>query len=391
MRPHGQLRGLGRILAGEVNISDLLQYLTDLDPQPWGGLVDAVDPAADREYPLKRLPGDRSSAGAADLVLHTDDGRPIAIEVKIGHSFSEDQRQRYEMSTDGPLFLAAMESDRTIVDRDDRWSFLRLADIFRAWLDSESTEAAASASAVVPILEAWDATVEGVFRPGGADRLDGIEHKFLARLVSRRITCLLQQRGWMAWAGVSSGRSGLALVQAYAALNGDRHRCVMAEIRWLEGLQRADFRLGVDFDMDETPQTRAEVWELAKQMTAVIRLDAYRDHLHATGDRRAALFPDGEVSGRQGVVDEAVWLPVIDRGFKSSYNPGGVAGGRKMSPPGFAGDRAQRFQAVGKIDLGSVDANDLVDLLEQGLRHLCAHLPAGYRCALTTDPRSATD
>jgi hypothetical protein len=39
MEVSSQLRGIQRVLAREVHVSDLLQHLTDLDPKPWESLV----------------------------------------------------------------------------------------------------------------------------------------------------------------------------------------------------------------------------------------------------------------------------------------------------------------------------------------------------------------
>lgn len=68
----GQLRGIQRVLAREVHVSDLLQHLRDLDPQPWKSLVGFIPETAGRERLLAKLTTDRKVKGTVDLVLGGD-------------------------------------------------------------------------------------------------------------------------------------------------------------------------------------------------------------------------------------------------------------------------------------------------------------------------------
>jgi hypothetical protein len=397
MANDSQLRGFARILTTEVHVSNLLQELTDLDERPWQGVIGVLPTSCSRERSLAKLRAKRRVKGAADLVLESASGDEVAaIEVKVAHTFSKDQRLRYEEATDGPLFLLGMDSDRTLVDHHERWRFHALADVFDAWTASSDPIARALARRATDVLRSWDRGVDAVFHPAeGAQKLASLHEKFLATLVSRRIEHDLEVLGRLAWAGHSKGGSGLAQVQAFAPLNDDENRCLTAEVRWEDGLKSAAFRFGVDFYLDETAAARAEAWALAKSMDAAIRIDPFNDHLVSARPDLAGLVTVGRRDHR-GAPDDDLWLPVVERGLMTPSNPNGVPSprGRRATRssmnPGFVGDRTQRFEASGRLDLSQVDATDVRDLIDEGLKHLCAHLPDGYSCSEETTPRPSS-
>ncbi|MFD2840878.1 hypothetical protein ACFSYH_09890 [Populibacterium corticicola] len=371
MLKRSQLRGFERILTTEVHVSDLIQELTDRDPTPWGELIGTVPVAADRERSFARLRRKKHVRGSIDLLLTTSEGETVAIEVKVAHYFSEDQRLRYEATTNGGLLLLGMAADSTLVNGYPRWSFHSLADVFHAWSGSRDEDAALLARIAEQSMRRWDSVVDSVFRPAtGAAKLNELQKKFLAILVSRRLKHDLNGQGWLSLAGTSSGTSGLALVQGFAALNGDEARCLIAEVRWVEGLQQINFRLGIDFSsLDETRETRSEAWALAKYMDTTIRLDAF--HLHL-----AQVRPDlGEFitfrgGGGRNTPNDEIWLPVVEHGLKNAT--------RRSVKPGFVGDGVLRFEASGQIQADRVDAVDIRDLIDEALRYLCSALPEGY-------------
>lgn len=369
MAVSGQLRGIQRILAREVHVSDLLQHLTDLDPKPWESLVGFVPETAGRERLLAKLSTDRKVKGTVDLVLRSKRQQEVAIEVKVGHQFSADQQERYERSTDGRLILAGLHADRTLVRSAERWEFLPLREVFEAWVDSQSEEAATLAGAATTVMHEWDAAIDAVFAPREVGRpLISISQKFLAVVITRRIAAELERRGLVAWAGVTSGSGGLAIVQAWAPLQDDLDRCLIAEVRWHEGMQAGEIRIGIDYSLPESREARAEVWEMAKAMEGSIRIDALHAYLGGKhpqlGDLLLRIGP-----GRKPANDGA-WGPVIDRGFKSTGNPDGVLGGRQQNNPGFVGDGTQRFEAVSKLDYSRATATDLIELIEASLGFL---------------------
>lgn len=374
MTSSSQLRGLQRILAREVHVSDLLQHLTDLDSTPWAELIGFVPQSASRERRLAKLGGDKRVKGTLDLLLQADGQEDVAIEVKLGHVFDSDQQERYELSTNGRLLLVGLAGDEPLVRSLEKWDFLRLADVFDAWGSSNSQEATVMARAAGDVIRGWDGSVDDVFTTdSGGKPLDSIEHKFLARVVTRRMADELGERGWLHRTGVSSGSSGTAIVQAFAPIRDDRDRCLIAEVRWLNSLRAGEFRIGVDYDLPESRESRAEVWALAKAMDESIRIDSLREQLAETSPELDRLLVTTG-AGRTRVNDE-VWMPVVECGFMSPDNPGGVKGDRKSIKPGFSGDRTMRFEAVGRLDFSRANGVDLIDLLDEGLKYLVSRLP----------------
>ena len=369
MAVSGQLRGIQRILAREVHVSDLLQHLTDLDPKPWESMVGFVPETVARERLLAKLSTDRKVKGTVDLVLGSKGQQEVAIEVKVGHRFSADQQNRYERPTDGRLILAGLHADRTLVCSAERWEFLTLGDVFEAWVDSQSEEAATLARAAAKVMHEWDAAIDAVFSPRGEGRpLISISQKFLAVVITRRIAAELEQRDLTTWAGVTSGSGGLAIVQACAPIQDDPERCLIAEVRWHEGMQAGELRLGIDFSLPESREARAEVWEMAKAMDDAIRIDALHTHLGGKHSHLADLLL--RIGPGRRPANDGAWGAVIDLGFKSTENPGGVIGGRLQNNPGFVGDGTQRFEAVSKVDYSRATATDLIELIEASLGFL---------------------
>jgi len=369
-----QLRGLQRVLARETNISDLLQYLSDEDPRPWLDLVGFVPTTTSREFKLARVGNRRDVKGTADIVLKDPEGGELLIELKLAHAFSQDQRERYEESTNGRLVLAGLAADATLVRTAKRWEYLKLATILQAWRSSISRDAASLAVTATAVIESWDKVISAVFEPSGSSRrraLYSVRHKFIARVVTRQIADRLTQRDWGSAATVTSG-GGLAIVQAWVRIEGDRRRCLIAEVRWWEELRGGELRLGVDYWLPETKESRAEAWELANGMDASIRIDALRAHLAVVAPELAKLLT-GLNSGRKDATCD--WEEVVERGFESTSNPEGVAGNRRNNNPGFVGDGTQRFEAVSSVDFTNASAADLVDLIEASLIYLRDRLP----------------
>lgn len=382
----GQLRGLQRVLAREVHVSDLMQHLTDLDPSPWRGLLGLVPDSADRERKLAKLSSGERVRGTVDLVL-SDAEQEVAIEVKVGHRFSSDQQDRYERSTTGRLVLAGLAVDESLVRFAARWQFVTLADVFQAWASSSSKEARMLGQAAAAVLREWDSSIAAVFQAGKETRpLDSVKQKFLAVVIARRLADELGQRGWTTSAGVTSG-GGLAIVQAWAAIRDDPNRCLIAEVRWHKDLQTGELRFGVDYSLAESHEARAEVWALAGAMDDSIRIDAFRQHLANVRPELDRLLIRGG-AGRKPANDDT-WRPVVERGFKSRDNAGGVEGGRSQNNPGFVGDGTQRFEAVSKLDYSIATASDLSALIEESLEYLKSRLPASMRSLTRAEARAS--
>ena len=370
MYDESQLRGFQRIIAREVSLSDLLQHLSDLDPEPWRELIGTVPRTVSRERLLTRTDG-RRGKGRADLALENDADPETLIEVKLGHKFTSDQRERYEATSDGPLILAGLSSDSHLIS-DDRWRFLNLADIFAAWEHSRDSNARSIAQITADTLKEWDRTIDGVFKAGAP--LATVQQRFLAQVVASRIADELENRGWQVWAGVTSGSGGLPIASAWAPVGDDEDRAFIAEIRWGSDMQSGELRLGVDYWLEESQAARTEAWSLAVAMQETIRIDTFREYLAVTNpELNSLLLSDG--AGRR-MVNEDKWRPVIMHGFKSSTNPRGIKGGRRSNNPGFVGDGTQRFEAVSPIDYSRASAHNVVELLEACLLYLRDRVPS---------------
>lgn len=382
MRSH--LRGVERILSSEIRVSDLLQELTDLDPTPWTNIVGIEPSSAEREHPLRRLDKGERTKGNIDLLLKSKEGYEVALELKISHIFDDDQRKRYEISTNGALHLLGMAADSHIVDDFPRWNFHVLADVIDAWQSSTDSNARYLARNAAQIIRKWDSIIESTFSTTNDGKsLDAIEEKFLAALVSHRLARGLIEIGWLSSFGKSAGNSGLAVASGFAPLNQDSDRCLISQVRWLEGLQKINFRFGIDFTTPETVETRAESWELAKNMSETIKVTSFHNHLRQANPSLEKRFIARSRSRRREPNDE-IWLPVVQLGLKNKSNPNGIPGPngengtRSNNNPGFAGDGTLRFQESVNISAADMSARDLQELIDAALKYLSGRLPAGY-------------
>lgn len=187
--PWVRSRGLGRLLAQETNISDLIQFLSDRDPSPWAELVGFVPDSVLREA---------LGANHADLLL-TSDTQAAVVEVKLGHEMSAKQQQQYEaLSAKPSLYLAALNSDRIrLAANSISWSFLSLSEVLGRWEEVEDEMARLLAGEAAGVLRGWDEMISGVFDLRSAETwtpLTVLNQKFLGRVVTRRIAQDLRDR-----------------------------------------------------------------------------------------------------------------------------------------------------------------------------------------------------
>lgn len=367
-------RGIGRLLAQETNISDLLQFLSDRDSRPWGNLVGFVPEKVEREV---------LESNNSDLLLTAEGGEKVAIEVKLGHVLSPDQQERYEGLPEGTkLVLAALSMDeqRLALDSTSRWSFLSLARICDAWTEVEDEAARALASQAVLVLRAWDEQIAGVLRlpeEEGSLPLNVLTHKFLARVVSRRIAVDLRNRRPETYAGVSSG-GGLPLVQSWQTIGGKgAGGYFMAEVRWWGTKPGGELRFGVNFAVpdgeSESEELRRAAYELACSMDSHITFPALKNHLEVVDARLAGLL-ERKKSSRPAAKGD--WEQVVRHGFAGAALPDGKKNNRHRTRPAFYGDGALRFQAIVDVDFVSAGGRDLADLLDATLTFLEERQPA---------------
>lgn len=371
--PWVRSRGLGRLLAQETNISDLLQFLSDRDSRPWADLVGFVPKSVEREA---------LRSNNADLLLAAEDGRLVAVEVKLGHVLSAQQQANYEnLSVGTGLYLAALSMDRQRLEAGstDRWGFLDLVQIFEAWTESGDDVSQVLAGQAVLVLQEWDAQISGVFEP--PEREDGlplsvITQKFLARVVTRRIAVDTRARGWHAYVGVTSG-GGLPLVQAWTPIrNEGLDRCFMAEVRWWETKPGGELRFGVDFvprlGESENEEVRRAAYELSHSMEHHIDYLGLKSHLEVANPRLAELLDRKNISRP---VAKGDWETVIRHGFAGAPLAYGKKNNRQRTRPAFYGDGTLRFQAIADIDFGGARGHDITDLIDATLTYLADRQP----------------
>lgn len=374
-KPWIRTRGLGRLLAQETNISDLLQFLSDRDSNPWADLVGFVPQTVEREV-LK--------SNSADLLLVAEDGRRVPVEVKLGHVLSAKQKADYERLSDtSELYLAALSMDRQRLEADltSRWSFLNLVQVFDAWTNVDDRDAQVLARQIVEVLGEWEAQISAVFespQQDGSLPLNAITQKFLARVVSRRIAIDLRKRGRMTYAGVTSG-GGLPLVQAWTPIRDEGDdRCFIAEVRWWEDKPGGELRFGVDFDPRpgeaENEEVRRAAYDLASSMDNQINLEALRNHLNASNPHIAGLL-DRKKDARPAAKGD--WEQIIRHGFAGAHLSNGRKNTRQVTRPEFWGDGALRFQAIADVDFGTARGQDIVELLDTTLGYLAGNEPLG--------------
>ncbi|WP_460744683.1 hypothetical protein [Mariniluteicoccus endophyticus] len=369
--PWVRARGMGRLLAQETNISDVIQFLSDRDPSPWADLVGFVPDTVSREA---------REANHADLLLSSD-VRSAVIEVKLGHDMGAEQQQKYEaLASEPDLYLAALSFDAGRIDADaGRWSFLTLSDLVAAWQDVSDESARALAREATAVLRSWDHAIASVFADRDADEsqpLASLDQKFLARVVTRRMASDIAGRGRLSWAGVTSG-GGLPIVQAWTPVRGETSdRAFIAEIRWWESKPGGELRFGIDFrprpEGVEDEEVRRAAYDLAMSMDADIDYASLKAAITTSRPDLASLLRRDRPSRPKTKGD---WEPVITHGFANAPLQDGRKNNRQRTSPGFYGDGALRFQAIAETDFNVATASDLVDLIEVTLTYLTSRQP----------------
>lgn len=366
-------RGLGRLLARETNVSDLIQFLSDREPSAWAELVGFIPTSVAREA---------LEANHADLLLTTD-SKTAVIEVKLGHLMSTKQQEQYEaLSSQPDLYLAALSSDEIRLQTDpNRWRFLGLSELVSRWEQVDDEPARLLAREAAGVLRTWDQMISGVFDHRSAETwlpLSVLNQKFLARVVTRRISQDLRNRGRLASAGVTSG-GGLPLVQGWTPIRDDgKDRTFMAEIRWWETKPGGELRFGVDFNprsgQDEDEEVRRAAYDLARSMDADIDYPSLRANLSEVRPDLAELMQRDKASRPKAKGD---WEQVVVHGFRGAALASRKGNNRRLTSPDFFGDGALRFQAIAEIDFERASARDVADLIDSTLEYLSSRQPDG--------------
>lgn len=353
------LRGLSRLLTTETNVSDLLAFLTELDPSVWTELLGTVPVSALRE-------GSARTANRADIQLLGENGTVLAsIEVKLGHHLDEDQQSWYEETfEDGvKLVLVALDAE-SVSDGElgERWTSVDLAELVGRWRESDDGEAATISAAMYRVLAGWSDSIAAVTRgrgDGAAAPLSQISQPFLGRVVTRVLREPVCDAGAeSALASVTSG-GGNAILMAWLPVEGDDlSRSYIAEVRWKPVSEEMSLRFGLDYG-DDGEEARTALWARAQAMNDVIRADRFTEQL-AERDPELARLLKAKGSGRPNPKGD--WEHVIRDGWS-----GAAVKGRN---PGFWRDRAHRLEASASVDLSHASGPDVVALLWSALKYL---------------------
>lgn len=354
--------GLERLFASETNLSDLLAYFTQRDPDKWSGVA--------REVPVEVVrEGGAGTAKRADVLLHGVDGSVVAaVEVKLGHHLSDEQKGWYEdtFEPEVPLILASLDRTDAVLDEvGGRWRKVPLADLVARWTASSDAEVAAFAVATHRVLAEWSrsiADVTGEVEAENARTLSHIRDPFLARILTRTLKpAFLAEGAQSAYPGTTSG-GGNAILQGWTRLqDSPEGEDAIAEVRWSPGRDVMDFRFGLDFG-ESSQDARASVWARAQQMDESIRADRFVKHLESAAPTLADLVIVKKSSGRPRAKGD--WTEIVEHGFQR--------GDASHFNPGFYRDGDTRLQATARIDTSRATGAEVVALLGHALRYLAA-------------------
>lgn len=353
--------GIERLLNGETNVSDLLQYLSELDPSPWEEVVKFVPVRIDREFSLFNKFGEGKS-GRGDVLLTGAAAELAAIEVKLNHNVSDEQRQKYE-SWAGPvqakLFLASLDPENELPSTG--WIAIRIDELFMRWETSVVPLARDLAVDIARVFRRRRLEIEGLFLPIGtasAKSFAEIRNVDVMRIVTRSMRQRFRGLGIKSHAAVTLG-GGNAIIQTMREVPCTE-LFFIAESRFDNN--RAVLRFGVEGPND--PEGGIAVWNAAKSMGDGIGADRLVTYAEKHG---LTSIVDGFVSKGSGrPKSKGDWEAALLRWdgvtpFSDHF--------RGLNP-GFQRDGAYRLQAIGTLNLEHTNAASLVEMLRFTLDYL---------------------
>jgi hypothetical protein len=148
--------GLGRLLAEEKSMSDLLAFLCELDPVP---LAEVLELGAEPLEVIREHPLGGRLRGRLDLAVLNSAGRPVAaLELKGAATVHGDQLIRYEtwaarFSPRPKLFYYSLDRGQAV---GGSWDCRHLTDLFAAWRKSSHHHARWLTGQALALLKAWD-------------------------------------------------------------------------------------------------------------------------------------------------------------------------------------------------------------------------------------------
>jgi hypothetical protein len=367
---------LGRLLAHESSLSDLLAFLAELDPLP----IEATLGLAGGPHRFCReASATRGMAkGRLDLVVRRcSDNHPVAVlEIKGASDVHGDQLDRYNTwsdSFDPPVrqrFYCTLDGD--IPAPDPQWRTVSLVDLFGAWRRSDNAHAAWLSDQIAQMLGRWDSEADGIIGKATG--------RFVPDLISRRVTAQLKTAlqahadGSTANATRTSGGTPMFLAwrkhpggSALAWIGVDVRCQSRADLtrRWLV---RPFIQMWptVDGEFDDDARFAAaqlEAHDLAIALQPAMSGTAIVAMLEGTG--MPALAAAVQVNARNGLAYHA------DQATLSSWRDQlalGVA--QKSRHPLFFDDQRQRLATQLELHTHQVTRHDLTVLVLLILDHL---------------------
>lgn len=340
--------GLERLLLAETNVSDLIQFFASEDRKPLVTLLGVEFDDVRREDAFGRK--------RADLVLRRA-GRPVAaIEVKVGHAFSDEQRQAYEdwANANSVPLLVLFSLDPAPADLTMVWRHYPLLAIFEAWSSVRKSAVAFLAARVASVLREWGEVIDGVRRPmtqPGALTYAEIDNIALLRVISRELSAAQRAAGFNARAGVTSG-GGNPLAQSWTEIHGVNNVYFIADARFEE--HRVHLRFGVDGNRANAN----EVWRVAHTLDDAITATAFAKFLRAAQGEDDCAPPQFEALAR----------PQAHGNWSAAIAAGKVPNGTN---PGFLRDGLARLECgvrFRRADLNSWSLEWLMNAVHEHLR-----------------------
>ncbi|WP_138732073.1 hypothetical protein [Modestobacter excelsi] len=377
------MAGLERLLNGEDQVSDLVAFLADLDPQP---LARVLGLEADG-LRVRREALVSGRDGRVDLLVENAAGGPLAlVEVKIGAGQHGRQYAVYDewaaqhglsascwlvtLTGDDPDALPAWHTDLT------------LAELVGAWRKSDHPEAAWLADLAAGILERRAEELDG--------RLGLAQDRVVADLLVKRLKASLRQ-------SPAAGRLDLALGSGMRTNGGAPMLLGWWSVGTRAGLDvfmtldlRADnprprawvLRLGLEVDprdVLDSAEARVLAHDLATPIAArltrtalIANLSTDQRHLAAALVPRERGWHDG-LSGEPSPRRLADWRAAAATGEPASRHP--------MLFSDSLDNGGLRLASQLPVNAAELDWRDMLELMEVSLDHL-----ASVAADVTVDP-----
>jgi|GEM_PF-2534923 len=359
-------RGLARILNRETAVSDMLQFLTELDPKPWAKTpLDFVPVSIERETRISA----ESAQGSADLVLQSASGQTAAIEVKLNHSLSDEQVCLYDswsLQADAKIFLASLDPHSELPRQG--WVPLYLDELFDHWGKSDVVLARELSIQIQEILQHRRNIVDSLFMDVAsleeAKCFADIGNVDVMKMVVRRLRQELSADFDSVSATVTLG-GGNSIIQTWNRVPST-NLFFIVEARFASN--RAVLRFGLEGGLDT--DSGLEVWRAAQSIESDLRADRLAEFAANSG---MAVFEDAFIAkgpGRpkhKGSWEDALFKWQTGGSFSEHF--GGLN-------PGFWRDRAYRLQALGEIKLTNANGLTLSNMIRgthQYLQNIWAH------------------